>query len=443
MKVEDIYGQVFKIKCSNIMYREQRNRGEQIPMIKKFFTGGCVFIAIIAFLIIPLLLFSTASPASTQNAVLTAQLTVTIQNIYDFGSLELMTLSNYRFDNSITSPPRELRSFFDASSQVSQNLYFESDADSVFTVPTVLRDRVSEILGCTNGTANLSDTDCANQLRGTQIMMAYSYTREGPTDNNPIPGEVFLNEHDLTRQQAAELAQVLNASNQDITSFVCPSNYSRWVRLPAQGKVTTYPIAANPKHSVTMTLVTDEQESYWSLVDSSVSTQSAAEGLSFVLISDNFVLSSLLSLTGVSSYSVIGFYAIVVYSFAQLLRLLYGDQVKEIIFQDLQNVDYILRIVIAVKLARNQRNYHLEELLYRKLIRIYRDPALIVELSKRKDDVKSNKLAFDGFTDTTYNDPTSFGYGIRNRRDVILRRRQAETADDEEQNSPPIQSNIK
>lgn len=69
---------------------------------------------------------------------------------------------------------------------------------------------------------------------------------------------------------------------------------------------------------------------------------------------------------------------------------------KEIIFEDLQNVDYLLRIVSAVKLARNERNYHLEELLFRKLIRIYRDPALIVKLSQRLKETETQNLAFDG-----------------------------------------------
>ena len=68
MKVEDIYGQVFKIKCVNIMYTQQRNRGDQQPMFKKFFQGGCIYCYYCIF-IIPLLLFSTASPASTKNPV--------------------------------------------------------------------------------------------------------------------------------------------------------------------------------------------------------------------------------------------------------------------------------------------------------------------------------------------------------------------------------------
>eukprot|EP01084_Bolivina_argentea_P252927 424721_1 len=383
MKVEDIYGQLFKVKCNITVYKQQRNRGEQIPMIKKFFQGGCVFIAIIAFLIVPLLLFSTSSPASTNNPVKDSQVTISINNIKGFGNLELLSLSNYRLEQS--QVPLLLRPYFDATSQISQSIIFESDADSIFTVPTVLRDRVSEILGCLNSTNGqpLSPQACEQQLHDTHIELQYQFTRSGPDDNNPIKGIVYLsNQFYLTPPQGKQLSQVLNATNQNITSFLCPTPYAQWLRLPAQNDVSVYNSDINPLFNVTVTLITHEYESYWNIYPT----------LNFILISDNYVSSSLLSLTGVSSYSVVGFYAIVVYSFAQLLRLLYGDQVKEIIFQDLQNVDYILRIVTAVKLARNQRNYHLEELLYRKLIRIYRDPALIVTLTKRQDNTNSTTV---------------------------------------------------
>jgi len=305
-------------------------------------------------------------------------------------------------------------------------------------VPTVLRDRVSQILGCQNVTSllPLSNASCAEQLSGTQIELKYSFTRQGPESNNPIQGTVYLNEADLPRDEALQLSQVLNSTNAASTFFECPTPYKQWLRLQAaQGDVSAFRIAQNPESKINLSLITNDQfESYWS-----VSSTANDSNIRYVLISDNFVSSSLLALTGVSSYSVVGFYVIVVYTFAQLLRLLYGDQVKQIIFQDLQNVDYILRIVTAVKLARTQRHYYLEESLYRKLIRIYRDPALIVKLSKRLKEEEADKLAFDGNRDTSFNDPNRFGWGIRHRTT------NQNDAEEEEENEMtfPIESNIK
>ena len=439
MKVEDIYGQVFRIKCSNTEYAKVRQRGDQQPMIKKFFQGGCVFIAIVGFLIVPLLLFSTASPASTANAVESSALSVTITAIQGFGDMPLLSLTNYQLKDFPTVP-MELRQFYDPTSQFSQEITYESDADSIFTVPEVLRERVSDILGCVNIS---SDAECELQLLGTQITMSYDFTRKGPDDNNPISGTMVLNAQTLNRSQAYSLSQVLNASNQNITSFVCPTNYSEWLRLQAQGKVQSYSLTDNPQHAVTLTLKTDDEvESYWNIISGS-DPDASDDGIHFVLISDNFVSSSLLSIAG-GSYSVIGFYVVVVWGFAQLLRLMFGDQVKEIIFQDLQNVDYILRIVTAVKLARNQRNYHLEELLYRKLIRIYRDPSLIVALTKRLKESETKDLAMDGIKDTSSNDPMGHEWGMRNRKESLMKQRRAKSGggDDGGDSVPPIQSNL-
>merc|ERR1712039_776890 len=113
----------------------------------------------------------------------------------------------------------------------------------------------------------------------------------------------------------------------------------------------------------------------------------------------------------------------------------YGDQVKQIIFQDLQNVDYILRIVTAVKLARSQRHFFLEESLYRKLIRIYRDPALIVKLSKRLKEEETNKLAMDGIKDNSANDPNSLKYKFRH---VPKSRKDQEEDDDDDDDTYPV-----
>eukprot|EP01083_Nonionella_stella_P231958 818713_1 len=424
LKVEEIYGQLFKTKCVNIMYMEQRNRGQPILMFRKFFAGGCVFIAIVCFLVIPLLLFSTASPASATNPVSASRLSISIINIQGFGTLDLLSLSNFGIQTVQT--PIDLRPYFEASSQISQQIYYESDADSIFTVPTTLSDRVSQILGCENMTHSLTPGDCEEQLSGTQIQMTYEFTRAGPDDNNPIEGIVYLNTEDLTRDQAKQLSYVLNSSIAEETkSFVCPSPYHEWLRLQAQHDVITYALDKNPQRNMTLQLNTQQYESYWNVEPAPT----------FILISDNFVSSTWLALAGVSSYSVIGFYAIVVYSFAQLLRLMYGDQVKQIIFTDLQCVDYILRIVTAVKLARTQRNYHLEELLYRKLIRIYRDPALLVQLTKRLDTVDNN--AFDGLPDTSYNNPNNAQWGIRNRKEKILKQLQQQHKDDDDDDDEP------
>ena len=65
-------------------------------------------------------------------------LSINIENIPNFGNIKLLSLTNYAIkDNKMTPPP--LRRYYQSISQVIQDITFETDADSIFTLPTPIR----------------------------------------------------------------------------------------------------------------------------------------------------------------------------------------------------------------------------------------------------------------------------------------------------------------
>ncbi|ETO19694.1 hypothetical protein RFI_17536, partial [Reticulomyxa filosa] len=390
LKVEEIFSTLFLAKCDILASKDSRSRGELVPLFPdKCIQGGCVFVAILLFLILPLLLFSTASPASQTNEVYQANINIKLVNVAGFGDINILSLSNFEFPSNVVLPDA-LRTSFSGRSQIYQNVTFQKDGDSIWTIPSPIRQNVGKMFLNTSLDETLS----------TQVVLYYSFTRQGPATDNPIQATQEL-ASSLTGSEARKLGNVLVGT---ATAWTAPK-----------------PLAELFSNVETVSNITSNNGFYWTVsmsVPTDVGSPTSAQyqaPLSFLLVSDNFVSSSILSGLGVSSYSVVGFYVIVVYSFSQLLRLLYSDKMKEIIYTDLQNVDYLLRLVSTVKLARKQRNFYVEELLFRRLIRIYRDPALLISLTRRLSEQEQSSLGWDGYTDTSEDDPNQLGFLLKDR----------------------------
>ena len=422
LKVEDIFGTLFLIKCDILSLKTQRKRGDLQPLFPlKCGQGGCVFLIILVILVVPLLLFSTASPATEHNTVISTQFQVKLVNIPNFGDLDICEFTNYQICGGSGQPscantetlPSKVKRTFEPSNQIWQLATFQRDSDSVWTAPYPIRTTVADIL------KNSTETE----LKNTNLQIYYEFTRMGPNDNNPIANTQNV-VSGFNATTADEFAQVMLGSESNVSSFMAPNALQTWFSLPATGAMTEYKNDKAHMANLSFHSSDSEESGYWSV------TIDSGKPVSFVLISDNFVSSGILQTLGVQSYSVVGLYVVVVYTFSQLLRTLYSDKMKDIMYLDLPNVDYLLRLVSAVKLARTQRNFFLEELLYRKLVRIYRDPSLMVKLTRRMANSNStaakDNLAFDGFTDTSKDNPNQMGFAMRHRGPQALQLAQAQ-----------------
>jgi len=117
--------------------------------------------------------------------------------------------------------------------------------------------------------------------------------------------------------------------------------------------------------------------------DYSGGSSHAVTGLLFITVS-NPIWGGPFSL-GAISYSVVGIYITVVLAVGRFVRLSFTDMETRIMYDDLQDVDDLLLFCEGIYIARYREKLYQEEELYRRLIKIYRTPKLLVELTKRKD----------------------------------------------------------
>eukprot|EP00116_Pleurobrachia_bachei_P003463 sb/3463725/ len=105
------------------------------------------------------------------------------------------------------------------------------------------------------------------------------------------------------------------------------------------------------------------------------STQLSTNKAQFYVFSERIV-SSQYQL--IASYGVIGLYISVVLVLFKFIRLVITDSSTRIIFQEMPCPDLIMSLVSSTEMVRSQREFVLEQVLYRKLLLLYRSPETLI-----------------------------------------------------------------
>ena len=87
---------------------------------------------------------------------------------------------------------------------------------------------------------------------------------------------------------------------------------------------------------------------------------------------------------GTASAGIVTLYVTVVLTVGRFLRIFVSDQVDRIIYYDLQNADDLFDLCEGIFIARTTGDLESEETMYRNLVRIYRSPELLIQLTRRK-----------------------------------------------------------
>lgn len=83
-----------------------------------------------------------------------------------------------------------------------------------------------------------------------------------------------------------------------------------------------------------------------------------------------------------SSYGIIGMYAAYIFFASRLLRMVYSDISYQISLQELPHVDRLLNLCHDIYLVRENGKLHLEELLFAKLIFLYRSSETMIKWTR-------------------------------------------------------------
>lgn len=75
---------------------------------------------------------------------------------------------------------------------------------------------------------------------------------------------------------------------------------------------------------------------------------------------------------------------------SRFLRIMVVNSSQRIMFEQLPNVDRILKLCHSVYMVRENKQYILEEYLYAKIIFLYRSPEMMIRYTKN-DERKKNE----------------------------------------------------
>ena len=85
-------------------------------------------------------------------------------------------------------------------------------------------------------------------------------------------------------------------------------------------------------------------------------------------------------------YSIIGLYVSLVLVIGRFVRVFFSGQSARIMFEELPNVDNILKLCLNLYMARECGEWYLEEHLFSKLLFVYRSSETMVKWTKYKVD---------------------------------------------------------
>eukprot|EP01134_Creolimax_fragrantissima_P002582 CFRG2582T1 len=80
------------------------------------------------------------------------------------------------------------------------------------------------------------------------------------------------------------------------------------------------------------------------------------------------------ALSAIANLGIVGIFVSIVFVAGRFLRMAVTDMQARIMYEDMLNCDVLLLLVSDIKMCRELGNLYLEEVLYRHLIEIYRDP---------------------------------------------------------------------
>lgn len=366
-KLEDIHARLYIVKV-DLLTRNKRKRGEEQHVTDKLLLGVVLFFVLLLVIFLPLILFSSANPATSLNNVTGCSFDVSIS--CSTGAFKLASVSSIALirtvDISEYSFMKDQRIIFNQPQNQIQVVRLAQYADNYWQLTPPNRATLNKVLGDFNKTVELD--------------LSYSFTRPGPDEAKTIFGVRSQSLDVDTRVALQQLMDVKDDKTKRKTVTISNS-LPMYVRLPSSGEPEILPNA--DFSSLQLTLASDDRDdtdpnNYWWQF-----TTGAEDGVQFITVS-NVILSSVLSV-GLSG-GIIAVYVTIVLTVGRLVRLAFADLMQRVMYEDMQGVDPLLMFIDGIYIARLRKDLRKEEELFRQLLYIYRSPRLLMMLTKRKQE---------------------------------------------------------
>ncbi|NWU07700.1 PIEZ2 protein, partial [Cephalopterus ornatus] len=339
--VEDIYAHIFILKCwRESEKRYPQPRGQKKKKVVKYGMGGMIIVLLICIVWFPLLFMSLIkSVAGITNKPLDVSITITLggyqpiftmsaqqSQLEDFNQTRFnMLLAGYRGNTAALQ-------FLEGYGKEDITLAdLEGNSNSLWTISPPSREKM--IQGLLDFSSEF--TVVLSWTIQRTLGEVYPYYIKAPSDSLAKPIKQLLKD---CKWKNITVSLVKNVSGEGVREW--------WV-LNQLGKTF----------------------------------KTSGDSLELIIFSDKVSPPSLGFLAG---YGIMGLYASVVLVIGKFVREFFSGISHSIMFEELPNVDRILKLCTDIFLVRETGELELEEDLYAKLIFLYRSPETMIKWTREK-----------------------------------------------------------
>uniref|UniRef100_A0A8C3Q591 Piezo-type mechanosensitive ion channel component n=1 Tax=Geospiza parvula TaxID=87175 RepID=A0A8C3Q591_GEOPR len=373
--VEDIYAHIFILKCwRESEKRYPQPRGQKKKKVVKYGMGGMIIVLLICIVWFPLLFMSLIkSVAGITNKPLDVSITITLG-----GYQPIFTMSAQQ--NQLKSlDPNEFNDFLRSYRGNTAALQFlegyareditradlEGNSNSLWTISPPSRNKMIQ------GLRDL-DADFTLVISWTiQRNLSLGAKAEIASDKLTFP---------LKKHTRINIATMM-AENQP-EKVTLEEVYPYYIKAPSDSLAKPIKQLLKGINFLNrVSLVKNESEEWWVLNQLGKRHKTLHESLELFIFSDKVSPPSLGFLAG---YGIMGLYASVVLVIGKFVREFFSGISHSIMFEELPNVDRILKLCTDIFLVRETGELELEEDLYAKLIFLYRSPETMIKWTREK-----------------------------------------------------------
>ncbi|XP_015247000.1 PREDICTED: piezo-type mechanosensitive ion channel component 2 [Cyprinodon variegatus] len=389
--VEDIYAHIFILKCwRESEKRYPQPRGQKKKKVVKYGMGGMIVVLLICIVWFPLLFMSLVkSVAGVVNTPLDVSVKITLagfQPIFtmsaqqqqlhtanDTGFTEFQRLIARDHDSKSNMALEWLETYIKDDLVIAQ---LKGSSNSLWTISPPSRQNLIDMLGAND--------------KAFQITVAWSVQRNLSlgAKAETASGKNVLTLGNDTRH---ELITLLNGTEGNLKVTI-PKLIPRYIRAPSDSDATPVEqLGDDNMFDVSLSLKRAQESSdqiqEWWIVDElkpgpiMIEGEKQEAGLHIYVFSDQVSPPSLGFLAG---YGIMGLYASVVLVIGKFVREFFSGISHTIMFEELPNVDRILKLCTDIFLVRETGELDLEEDMYAKLIFLYRSPETMIKWTREK-----------------------------------------------------------
>ncbi|KAM9844577.1 piezo-type mechanosensitive ion channel component 2 [Aulostomus maculatus] len=384
--VEDIYAHIFILKCwRESEKRYPQPRGQKKKKVVKYGMGGMIVMLLICIVWFPLLFMSLIKSVA---GVVNPPLDVSFE----------ITLAGFQPIFTMSAQQKQLKSVTDKEFKDFMEKYDRNDTALEWLEGYMSGDLViAELKGSSNSLWTISPPSRKNLIEMLNSEEEFLITVSWSVQRNlslgakaeTASGKRVTPLDTMTKQK---LIVILNGTGTD-SQVTLTDIFPRYIRAPSDSDAKPVEQLYEDKKmfDVNLTLKRAHNESeqiqeWWIVNQTKFGLIEKERGkyeecLELYVFSDQVSPPSLGFLAG---YGIMGLYASVVLVIGKFVREFFSGISHTIMFEELPNVDRILKLCTDIFLVRETGELDLEEDMYAKLIFLYRSPETMIKWTREK-----------------------------------------------------------